>query len=259
MATNQYLAFAIGVGANTLSAAAWAADPDLSLGFQAGLASATKANTAWRQTTVAVAALAQFCADNGGGNMLDDGNVANFEASIKLAIQALIDAVVPPGAILDFPYNAVPSGWVWATGQVVSQTGTYARLFAKIGTTYNTGGEGAGNFRLPDYRGVARRGYDGGRGLDPARVFGSFQDWATGTPKTTAATQLHGDGSTSGLDGATNPSRIGFARASKSGEVVTVSGVDAVGSGTQVDALNAVTGDPETRMVNMAVLTCIKL
>lgn len=42
------------------------------------------------------------------------------------------------------------SGWFLLNGAVVSQT-TYPVLFARFGTTFNTGGEGVGNFRLPDY------------------------------------------------------------------------------------------------------------
>lgn len=40
-------------------------------------------------------------------------------------------------------------GFFVLNGAVVSQT-TYPNLYTLFGTTYNTGGEGAGNFRLPD-------------------------------------------------------------------------------------------------------------
>jgi len=46
---------------------------------------------------------------------------------------------------------AVPVGWLACDGSVIAQA-TYAALFAAIGTTFDTGGEGAGNFRLPDMR-----------------------------------------------------------------------------------------------------------
>jgi len=42
-------------------------------------------------------------------------------------------------------------GWLLCDGRTVSQT-TYADLYERIQTSYNTGGEGAGNFRLPDLR-----------------------------------------------------------------------------------------------------------
>ena len=41
------------------------------------------------------------------------------------------------------------TGWFLLNGVVVAQT-TYPILFARFGTTFNTGGEGTGNFRLPD-------------------------------------------------------------------------------------------------------------
>lgn len=39
--------------------------------------------------------------------------------------------------------------WMLLNGAVLSQT-TYPALYALYGTSYNTGGEGAGNFRIPD-------------------------------------------------------------------------------------------------------------
>lgn len=65
----------------------------------------------------------------------------------------------PVGSIKDWPGVTAPTGWLFLYGQVVSQT-TYAGLFAVCSTTYNTGGEGAGNFRLPDCRGRLTAGKD---------------------------------------------------------------------------------------------------
>ena len=61
------------------------------------------------------------------------------------------NALVPTGAILDFGGISAPSGFLLCDGSVVSQT-TYANLFATISTIWNTGGEGAGNFRLPNFQ-----------------------------------------------------------------------------------------------------------
>lgn len=72
-------------------------------------------------------------------------------------------------------HNGVPdSGWLKCNGAVLLRS-LYPRLFAKIGTAYNTGGELATQFRLPDTRGVIVRGFDDGRGFDPGRVFGAYQ------------------------------------------------------------------------------------
>jgi hypothetical protein len=62
-------------------------------------------------------------------------------------------------------------------------TGPYYDLFDLIGTTYNTGGEAAGFFRLPDLRGMFVRGWSGADGgatppptaLDPGRAYASVQ------------------------------------------------------------------------------------
>jgi len=56
---------------------------------------------------------------------------------------------VAPGDIKMSGSETSQGGWLETDGSVVSQT-TYARLFAAVGTSFNTGGEGAGNFRLPD-------------------------------------------------------------------------------------------------------------
>lgn len=61
---------------------------------------------------------------------------------------------LPTGSMIDFGGNfaQIPIGFIMCDGSVLSQTGTYANLFSVIGTIWNTGGEGAGNFRLPDFR-----------------------------------------------------------------------------------------------------------
>lgn len=66
----------------------------------------------------------------------------------------------------------VPWGWLAENGSIVAQA-TYPALFAVIGSTYNTGGEGVGNFRLPDSRGRADIGSGTGSGLT-ARTLGAI-------------------------------------------------------------------------------------
>lgn len=81
-----------------------------------------------------------------------------------------LSTLMPIGGVLDYAGSTIPIGWLPCNGAVVSQT-TYANLFAAISTTWNTGGEGAGNFRLPDTRGRVRIGAGTGTGLT-ARVLG---------------------------------------------------------------------------------------
>lgn len=60
--------------------------------------------------------------------------------------------LMPAGALLDFAGSVTPTGFLQCNGAVLSQA-TYADLYAAIGSSYNTGGEGVGNFRLPDFSG----------------------------------------------------------------------------------------------------------
>lgn len=74
--------------------------------------------------------------------------------------------VINPGMIHSWGGAAAPTGWLLCDGSVVSQT-VYAALFANIGSAFNIGGEGAGNFRLPDSRGRSVLGAGTGSGLTP--------------------------------------------------------------------------------------------
>lgn len=67
-----------------------------------------------------------------------------------------------------------PDGWFEENGAPVSRT-TYARLFAVIGTRYGVG-DGSTTFNLPDSRGLSKKGWDHGRGVDPGRGLGTYQE-----------------------------------------------------------------------------------
>jgi len=77
------------------------------------------------------------------------------------------------GEYKDVAHNGSPDpGWLKCVGSVLSRS-AYPKLFALIGTTYNTGGELSTEFRLPDWRGVFPRFLDDGRGLNPGRSLGN--------------------------------------------------------------------------------------
>lgn len=86
----------------------------------------------------------------------------------------VVATAVEAGAVSYFARSTAPTGWLKANGAAVSRT-AYATLFAAIGTTFGVG-DGSTTFNLPDARGEFLRGWDDGRGVDTARVFGSFQD-----------------------------------------------------------------------------------
>ena len=81
---------------------------------------------------------------------------------------------VAAGSVMWFAATRPPEGWLVADGSRLSRA-TYPALFAAIGTAFNQSGDGAQYFRLPDLRGEFVRGWDGNRGIDSGRAFGSAQ------------------------------------------------------------------------------------
>lgn len=75
-------------------------------------------------------------------------------------------AFLPAGMLMPFAGSSTPSGFLLCDGSVVPQA-TYANLFAAIGSLWNTGGEGAGNFRLPS---LSRRALVGSGGSGSATL-----------------------------------------------------------------------------------------
>jgi phage-related tail fiber protein len=94
----------------------------------------------------------------------------------KAEIEAMISqaSALPVGASVWFPVNKVPPGFLEIDGSVKS-IAAYPDLAAFLGTDFNRGDEGAGNFRLPESRGEFLRGWDHGRGVDVGRAIGSWQ------------------------------------------------------------------------------------
>ena len=164
---------------------------------------------------------------------------------------------VPTGAVFHFAASTAPTGFLPANGSLRSRT-TFAALFAVIGTTYGSG-DGSTTFNLPDLRGEFIRGWADDRAVDTGRAFGSAQAYATARPQTTTPSKLLSDGTTTALESAANPSAIGFVRTSNTGESITAGSIDSTGSGTEMDVINAVAGDAETRPRNVALLACIKI
>lgn len=99
------------------------------------------------------------------------------------------------GEYKDVAHNGTPdSGWLKCVGSVLLRS-AYPKLFAKIGTTYNIGGELSTQFRLPDWRGVFARFLDDGRGIDTGRSLGntpqSSQNLAHGHSGSTSSSGSH--------------------------------------------------------------------
>ncbi|WP_223483636.1 phage tail protein [Pseudomonas sp. A-RE-19] len=103
-----------------------------------------------------------------GMGITDSYTKAQIEAMIAQA------SALPVGNITAFPLNKIAPGFLELDGSVKS-IAVYPDLAAYLGTAFNKGDEGAGNFRLPESRGEFLRGWDHGRGVDVGRVLGSWQ------------------------------------------------------------------------------------
>jgi microcystin-dependent protein len=174
-------------------------------------------------------------ADSVGVNPVGDTSNKWFRVLDNYYLKGEIDSfiaatVMPSGAIIDFAMNSAPSGYLVCNGSAVSRT-AFAALFARIGTLYGTG-DGSTTFNLPNFQGKFRRGHNPtASGWDAGRVFGSEQN-----DELRAHTHKYG-----GQSGGTS---IGF----------SVSDSD-----NAQDLVTTSTGGAETRPVNIAVLTCIKV
>ena len=86
----------------------------------------------------------------------EDAMASNSDTALatQQSIKAYVDsnAGIPTGTVSAFAGSAAPTGYALCDGSEYSET-TEAALFAVISTTYNTGGETANHFRVPDLRG----------------------------------------------------------------------------------------------------------
>jgi len=101
---------------------------------------------------------------NMNGQVINNVGVGTASTSVATLAQA-----VPIGGGIDFWGDTAPALWQFAYGQVLSQT-AFAELYAVFGAKYNTGAEGAGNFRMPDKRGRGSISKDNMGGVPAGRV-----------------------------------------------------------------------------------------
>lgn len=152
-------------------------------------------------------------------------------------------SLAPPGIKGEFFMPTAPSGWLPCDGRTVLRT-QYPDLFAAIGTTWGAG-DNMTTFQLPEVRGEFFRGWDNGRGVDPGREFGSWQQDQIKSHNHSIYTS-HDDGSSSGA-GAGFGVALDFDNPSIPSGTADLSNT-AIGS----------TGGNGTWPRNIAVLVCIK-
>lgn len=200
----------------------------------------------------------------------------NIDA-VAIADLPEVPVEVPLGTIMHFAADTPPGGWLVCDGTPVTALYPDLRAFlVSAGSPYGTSG---GNPRLPDLRGEFVRGWDGGRGVDTGRVFGSAQgdavqdhshlsgvagratmsDSAAETARFGAVPRGPGATNIRGASGWAGDSTMGLAITSGvvANDVVTPPS----GTGVKPDRYSAVSSAsvaPETRPRNIALLPCIR-
>lgn len=147
------------------------------------------------------------------------------------------------GTVITSALGAVPYGYLECDGSVLP-TASYNDLYNYVLTTYNTGGEGAGNFRIPDFRGEFLRGWDHGRGVDSGRNLGVAAAQAS---QMSSHTHAMADGFAPGTMHH-NSTSSGFYNTTTTDGVISSSIANAGGT----------SNSSETRPRNLAVMYCIK-
>lgn len=100
----------------------------------ASLSSITTTTTEVTTNTFPSGTSAQVASETGGWTLNGDGTTSG---------------IIPVGLISPYAGATAPAGWLLCDGSIVA-TATYSALSAVCGTFYNTGGEAAGTFRLPN-------------------------------------------------------------------------------------------------------------
>lgn len=157
-----------------------------------------KGAMAWHAQAIYGVGAPCYATDDYYYESLVDNNVGNSPLSSSTYWRQLGPSLYSSfsvGEYKDVAHNGSPeSGWLKCTGAVLLRT-AYPKLFALIGTTYNTGGELSTQFRIPDWRGMFPRCLDDGRGVDQGRALSNTpqpsQNLAHSHNGSTASAGLH--------------------------------------------------------------------
>lgn len=147
MATNDFLPFANGGGANVLTQAQYAALTSLlSGGFSAGVAPSVQLNKVWRQSSIMSAVLAQFIANQTGANSVDDGTTATLLANLIAAVSASVPGVVGQVRNLSMSVTAASATATLTADEIIveSALGGLRYCLASFSKTINLATTGAG-------------------------------------------------------------------------------------------------------------------
>ena len=87
-------------------------------------------------------------------------DIKELAQRLELVLAQVTTLAAPPGVISPFAGASAPGGWLLCDGAVVPRAAPNDKLFTAIGTTYNTGGELASEFRLPNMKGRVPVGFN---------------------------------------------------------------------------------------------------
>lgn len=193
-----------------------------------------------------------------GQNVFD---ASQSTTAIAGAIAAYVQAYLPAGAIQEFAMNTPPVGWLACDGSAVSRSGNFG-LFTAIGVIWGAG-DGVTTFNLPDFRGTFRRAWDNGKGIDPGRVFGSYQADNFASHTHLQNSHAHGVTDPGHSHNYTSNSQTFNAASGTNGvsEPLFSQATGTVATGVSINAgtaVNQATGGTETTVKNFATLVCIR-
>jgi phage-related tail fiber protein len=197
------------------------------------------------------------------GALQEANNLADLEDKAKarenLGVYSMdeADQLAPVGMIAYFARASAPAGWLKANGAEVSRT-AYAKLHQVIGNTYGAG-DGLNTFALPDLRGEFIRGWDDGRGIDPARQLGSPQASQNLAHDHAGKTDVSGSHSHSYIDTDTvvSSGSLGSGSSWQINDRESQRTSGSAGSHSHNLTVNS-SGGNEARPRNVALLACIK-
>lgn len=144
-ATTDIQTFALGVGANVLSPAAYKALTSLIAGgYITGTALSVQVNTTLRQSAFMAAGLANFCVAQ-GISVPDDGNLTNLVAEIEAALQAFVSSTFGSLPLfrkaVSLNINTANNGSYNLTGQAITFPGASAAGQFRIKARASLNGE----------------------------------------------------------------------------------------------------------------------
>lgn len=130
---NKFLPWATASGANVQDDVTYAADVRRTMGVTAGLASSSNFNKALRQSSSIAAMVAQFTADHGPGDVLDNGDLTTLETQFLAALKSSLGLASGIPLTIGVIDTGTPNATI---------TGTYPNQ--QLNITFPSGGGGGG-------------------------------------------------------------------------------------------------------------------